>query len=137
MATRLTIEGVRLVLIPTEELSEKLCYEWSGKNRDETFIVYTDAHTGEEEDIKQILDAEDGICLLIRHQSAGYDKKREGTGDVFSFFYQKHGIITVYTVRTGALNLIEEASCDEDRLAGAFVFYTTQSSRQHIADRSI
>lgn len=63
VATRLTIEGVRLVLIPTEELGEKLCYEWSGKNGDETFIVYTDAHTGEEEDIKQILDAEDGTFV--------------------------------------------------------------------------
>lgn len=63
VATRLTIEGVRLVLIPTEELGEKLCYEWSGKNGEETFIVYTDALTGEEEEIKQILDAEDGTFV--------------------------------------------------------------------------
>ena len=60
VAKRLAIENVRLVVIPYNTTQEKLCYEFTGKNGDNTFGVYLDAVTGEEMDIKLIIDAEDG-----------------------------------------------------------------------------
>ena len=54
------ITDYHIVLIPTEDLKEQLCYEFVGTNREQTFVVQINAQTGVEEDILQIIDAENG-----------------------------------------------------------------------------
>jgi germination protein YpeB len=58
--TRLSVENVRLAMIPYNATQERLCYEYTGQNANETFAVYLDAKTGDEIDIKLIIDADDG-----------------------------------------------------------------------------
>ena len=60
VSQRMQITAWHIVLIPTEDLKEQLCYEFVGTNRDQTFIVQINAQTGVEEDILQIIDAENG-----------------------------------------------------------------------------
>lgn len=60
VAQRLTIDNVRLAVIPYNATQEKLCYEFTGTNADDTFAIYINAVTGEEMDIKLIVDADDG-----------------------------------------------------------------------------
>ncbi len=60
VAQRLSIENVRLAMIPYNTTGERLCYEFTGTNGEDTFAVYVNAITGDELDIKLIVDAEDG-----------------------------------------------------------------------------
>lgn len=56
----LAVEGVRLALIPKTPQTELLCYEFSGKCRGATFIVYINALTGAEEQIFEVIDSDKG-----------------------------------------------------------------------------
>lgn len=60
VSQRMEITDYHIVLIPTEDLKEQLCYEFVGTNREQTFVVQINAVTGIEEDILQIIDAENG-----------------------------------------------------------------------------
>jgi spore germination protein len=60
VAKRLSIENVRLAMIPYNAVEERLCYEFTGENGGNTFAIYLSAQTGETLDIKLIIDAEDG-----------------------------------------------------------------------------
>lgn len=54
----ITSEG--LAIIPTEFLTEILCWEFKGKVDDNEFIVYINAKNGEEEDILMIINTPNG-----------------------------------------------------------------------------
>ena len=54
----------RLALIPTETNSEKLCYEFKGTKDKETFIIYINAKTGDEENILKVVEADDSILTM-------------------------------------------------------------------------
>lgn len=54
----------RLAIIPTETNSEKLCYEFKGTKDKETFIIYINAKTGDEENILKVVEADDSILTM-------------------------------------------------------------------------
>lgn len=54
----------RLALIPTETNSEKLCYEFKGTKDKETFIIYINAKTGDEENILKVVEADDSVLTM-------------------------------------------------------------------------
>lgn len=60
----LHIHSSRLAVIPTEGKRERLCYEFKAKLGEKRFIVYIDANTGEEADILQIIDTENGSLTM-------------------------------------------------------------------------
>ena len=60
----LKIESKRLAIIPTPSREEKLCYEFNGKFKNDRFIVYIDANTGEEVEILKIIDSDMGTLVI-------------------------------------------------------------------------
>lgn len=60
----LEILGQGLALIPTEWKSEVLCYEFKGKVKDREFLVYINVETGEEQDIKMIINTPNGTLAM-------------------------------------------------------------------------
>lgn len=64
VSSNLKIQSIRLAVIPTETMGEKLCYEFKGTFGKENFIVYINAVTGKEEDILKIIDTDNGNLVL-------------------------------------------------------------------------
>ncbi|HHU48131.1 MAG: germination protein YpeB [Caldicoprobacterales bacterium] len=60
----LEIISSRKAVIPTEGKRERLCYEFKGKLGEKNFIVYIDANSGQEADILQIIDTENGSLTM-------------------------------------------------------------------------
>lgn len=60
----LNMNSSRLAVIPTEGKRERLCYEFKGELGEKRFIVYIDANTGEEAEILQIIDTENGTLTM-------------------------------------------------------------------------
>jgi spore germination protein len=60
----LNITSSRLAVIPTKGKQERLCYEFKGELDRKRFIVYIDANTGQEADILQIIDTENGTLTM-------------------------------------------------------------------------
>ncbi len=60
----LEISSSGIAIIPTEGKRERLCYEFKGKLGEKRFIIYIDANTGEEADILQIIDTENGSLTI-------------------------------------------------------------------------
>ncbi|MGI6175073.1 MAG: PepSY1/2 domain-containing protein [Christensenellales bacterium] len=56
-------EEGRLALIPKEDNTEKLCYEFSGYHKDRRFIVYINAENGYEENIFLVIDTQNGTMV--------------------------------------------------------------------------
>lgn len=56
----LDISSERLAIIPTEYDTEIYCWEFQGKIKDNEFLVYINAETGEEEDILVIVNTPNG-----------------------------------------------------------------------------
>ncbi len=50
---RLDVRGVRLAVIMDDFYEEKLVYEFEGRIADETYLVYVNAETGKEEEVKK------------------------------------------------------------------------------------
>ncbi len=57
---KLEISAIDLAVIPTEWNTEILCWEIKGKNKENDFLVYINASTGEEEDILMIINTPNG-----------------------------------------------------------------------------
>ncbi len=55
---------VQLTLIPLEDKSEVLCYEFRGKFMEDEFLVYINALTGKEERILKMLKNENGVQTM-------------------------------------------------------------------------
>lgn len=64
VSSRLQIQSVKLTIIPTVTDKEALCYEFTGKYKDDTFLVYIDANTGYEQRILQIINTPDGELTI-------------------------------------------------------------------------
>jgi len=60
----LSVDAVRLALIPKTPTTEVLCYECHATFGDAVFLVYIHAQTGAEEEIFEIIDAEDGDYVV-------------------------------------------------------------------------
>ena len=60
----LRITSSQKAIIPTEGKQERLCYEFKGELGKKRFIVYIDANTGQEADILQIIDTENGSLTM-------------------------------------------------------------------------
>ncbi len=60
----LQITSERMAVIPTESKRERFCYEFKGDYQNNTFIVYIDANTGDEADILQMIDTENGTLAM-------------------------------------------------------------------------
>jgi len=58
------IEKARLSIIPTQWGTEVLCYEFQIKYKSDTFLVYINAKTGEEERILQMITTNDGVFTM-------------------------------------------------------------------------
>ncbi len=52
--TELDIRNVRLALIPKDDLTERVCYEFAIRKDGTDFLVYIDALNGEEAEILQL-----------------------------------------------------------------------------------
>ena len=59
----ISVENVRLVLVPTKGDSEKLAYEVYGTKGEEKYFVYVDAERGDEIKIMYVVDGERGLLL--------------------------------------------------------------------------
>ncbi|NLB42726.1 MAG: germination protein YpeB [Clostridiales bacterium] len=64
VSSSLNITSSRLAIIPTDGKEERLCYEFKGEMNQKRFIVYIDAKTGQEADILQIIDTENGSLTI-------------------------------------------------------------------------
>jgi spore germination protein len=53
-----------LAMIPTEFKTEVFVYEFKGKTKNQNFIVYVNAKTGEEEDVLILLETQEGTLTL-------------------------------------------------------------------------
>lgn len=60
----LQIASARLALIPKTAATETLCYEFKGTYHQTEFIVYINAATGAEEELFEIINAEDGQLVV-------------------------------------------------------------------------
>jgi germination protein YpeB len=54
----------RLAMIPTEGGSEVLCYEFRAKYKQDTFLIYINANTGDEQKILQMIVKDEGVLML-------------------------------------------------------------------------
>lgn len=64
VSKRLNVNNVRLALIPTETNKEALCYEFFGNYKDDSFLVYINADTGNEQKIVQIINTPNGQLTM-------------------------------------------------------------------------
>ncbi len=60
----LRIEQIALALIPLTEQTEVLCYEFKATQNDTFYIVYINALTGEEEQIFEVINSEEGDLVV-------------------------------------------------------------------------
>lgn len=60
----LEIVSVRLALIPKTAVTELLCYEFKGTHGDADFIVYVNALTGDEEQVFEIINSDEGQLVV-------------------------------------------------------------------------
>ncbi|MBR5236496.1 MAG: germination protein YpeB [Clostridia bacterium] len=60
----LSIDTVRLALIPLDSRREVLTYECKGTFGDKNFLIYINAETGREEKIFMLIESEDGILTV-------------------------------------------------------------------------
>ncbi len=64
LSDRLSVEDRALALIPLTPETEKLCYEFKCTLGGESYILYINAQTGEEEQIFRIIDSDEGQLVL-------------------------------------------------------------------------
>jgi spore germination protein len=60
----LEITGERLALIPAEDMTERLCYEFAIRKDETDYLVYIDAVNGEEAEILKIIDTNEGSLVM-------------------------------------------------------------------------
>ena len=58
------VDKPRLAVIPTEGGDEVLCYEFEAKFKEDTFLIYINAETGEEQKILQVIIKDNGVLML-------------------------------------------------------------------------
>ena len=60
VSPQLQIEKTQLCLIPTDA-GERLCYEFQGAFNGDTYLLYIDAHSGEEADLLKLVESTAGL----------------------------------------------------------------------------
>ena len=60
----LAVEHVDLALIPLTQCTEVLCYEFKATKNDAFYLVYINALTGQEEQIFQVINSEEGDLVV-------------------------------------------------------------------------
>lgn len=63
-AARLTIDRIRPAIIPMSDASERYVWEVKGKANDQTFLIYYNAETGDEEKVLQVIESPDGTYTM-------------------------------------------------------------------------
>lgn len=63
-SARLTIDRIRPAIIPMSDASERYVWEVKGRANDQTFLVYYNAATGEEEKVLQVIESPDGTYTM-------------------------------------------------------------------------
>ncbi|WZL74425.1 germination protein YpeB [Clostridiaceae bacterium 35-E11] len=58
------ISEPRLAIIPTEGGKEVLCYEFKAQYKEDTFLIYINGDTGEEQKILQMIIKDEGVLML-------------------------------------------------------------------------
>lgn len=61
---RLTIDRIRPAIIPMNDASERYVWEVKGRANDQTFLIYYNAETGEEEKVLQVIESPDGTYTM-------------------------------------------------------------------------
>jgi spore germination protein len=64
VSKQLTLSRIRLAVAPTGGGSERLCWEVTGSFGERTYLIYLDAATGEEVEIFQIIDTDQGALAI-------------------------------------------------------------------------
>ena len=64
LSPALTVQSVRMALIPLTLTDERLCYEFKCTYGEDAFVLYLNALTGDEEEVFQIIDSGDGQLVL-------------------------------------------------------------------------
>jgi len=64
VSRQMEVQRTRLAVIPMSNLEEKLCYEVRGKVNGDTYLVYINAVTGDEEKILQLVETEAGTRAM-------------------------------------------------------------------------
>lgn len=63
-SARLTIDRIRPAVIPMSDASERYVWEIKGRANDQTFLIYYNAETGEEEKVLQVIESPDGTYTM-------------------------------------------------------------------------
>ncbi len=61
---RMQVNTVKLAIIPTETDREVLCYEYSGTCKEDSFIYYINAETGEPQKLLKIVNTPNGQLTM-------------------------------------------------------------------------
>lgn len=63
-AARLTVDRIRSAIIPMSDASERFVWEVKGRANDQTFLIYYNAETGDEEKVLQVIESPDGTYTM-------------------------------------------------------------------------
>ena len=64
VCSQMEVQQTRLAVIPLGTMEERFCYEVRGKVNGDTYLVYINAQTGEEEEVLQLLETEAGTRAM-------------------------------------------------------------------------
>ena len=64
ISNNITVDSVRLAIVPIGQTSEKLCYEISGEYNGSTYYVYIDATTGKQVEMFKVIESTEGTLLM-------------------------------------------------------------------------
>lgn len=64
LSTNLTVESVRLAVVPKGEQKEILCYEVCGTFLDSTYYIYVDASNGNEVNVFRVVETTEGTLIM-------------------------------------------------------------------------
>ena len=64
VSKHLAIDSARLALIPKDSMREVLCYEFKGTSNGRNFLIYINAQNGREEDIRLLIESENGTLTV-------------------------------------------------------------------------
>ncbi|OQB24266.1 MAG: Sporulation protein YpeB [Firmicutes bacterium ADurb.Bin182] len=64
LSANLEVKDVNMALIPVTPQTEKLCYEFKGTFGGDSYIVYVNALSGDEEQVYRIIDSDEGQLVI-------------------------------------------------------------------------
>ena len=64
ISTNITVDSIRLAVVPIGQSSEKLCYEIAGEYDGSTYYIYIDAKTGRQVEMFKVIESTEGTLLM-------------------------------------------------------------------------